>query len=58
MVWIVPVAIAALALAFAKLGAMSVWVAVLSLAIKAGMCLVVLAGGVLIARFLWMRRCH
>lgn len=58
MVWIVPVAIVALALAFAKLGAMSVWVAVLSLAIKAGMCLVVLTGGVLIARFLWMRRRH
>lgn len=58
MVWIVPAAIAALALAFAKLGAMSVWVVVLSLAIKVAMWLLVLVGVVLISRVLWKRWCR
>lgn len=58
MVWIVAAGIAALALAFAKLGAMSVWVVVLSVAIKAGMWLLVLTGVVLISRVLWKRWLH
>ena len=55
MAWILPVAAGALALTFAKLGAMSVWIVVLSLVIKAGFFFVVLAGGVLIVRTIWKR---
>lgn len=58
MVWISSLAIAALAFAFAKLGAMSVWVVVLTFVIKTGMCLLVLVGGVLITRVLWKRWRH
>lgn len=58
MVWIVSLAIAALALAFAKLGAVSVWVVVLSLAIKTAMWLLVVVCVVLISRVLWKRWCR
>ncbi len=58
MVWILPIAAGALALAFAKLGAMSVWIVVLSFFIKTGICLTVLAGGLLTARIFWKRRRH
>lgn len=58
MVWILPIAAGALALAFAKLGAMSVWIVVLSLVIKAGFFFVVLAGAVLIVRIIWKRWRH